>query len=98
MHEGSKTCLFGYARYSRDRRDVVSDDVVTNSTEQGGARLRSLTRESLTSTVEMPTHSPRDCLPDAIVFQDRDSVLIGGGVWDRRPRSNGAEIVTQHIG
>lgn len=57
MHEGSKTCLFGYAHYGRDRRYIVSDDVVTNSTEQGGARLRSLTCESLTATVEMPTHS-----------------------------------------
>ena len=84
MHEGSETCLPGYAGYSRDRRYVVSDDVMTDSTKQGGAGLRSLTRESLTSTVEMLTHSLRDRLPDAIVFQNRDSVLIGRGVWDRR--------------
>ncbi len=57
MHEGSKPCLPGCAGDSRDGRCVVPDDVMMDSTRQGGARLRSLPRKSLTSTVEMLTHT-----------------------------------------
>ena len=85
MHEGSQTCLSGRAGHSHDGRCVVPDDMMMDATKQRGAGLRSLTRESLTSTVEMLTHSLRDRPPDAIAFQNRDSVLIGRRVWDCRP-------------
>ena len=51
MHEGSQTCLSGRAGHSRDGRCVVPDDMMMDATKQRGAGLRSLTRESLTSTV-----------------------------------------------
>src|SRR6267143_4456430 len=98
MHDGSQTCLSGHASHSGDGRCVVPNDMMMDSTKQRGAGLRSLTRESLTSTVEMLTHSLRQRPPDAMAFRNRDSVLIGRGVWDCRPRGNSAEVITQHIG
>src|SRR5262245_63724319 len=98
MHESSKTSFSGCAGHNGDGRCVVPDDMIMDSTKQGGAGLGSLTYEPLASTVEMLTHALGDRPPDAIPFQNRHGLLVGRrdrGCW---PGGDGAKIIAQQIG
>src|SRR5687768_3605349 len=65
--------------------------------EQSGSWFGRLCQLSLTPTPQMCPNRPRNGGPQTVLPETVDGVVVGAGIGSGRSRSNGAEIITDHI-
>ena len=97
-HDGVVTQGFSVTPGRIQRLKIVSDNHMVCIVEDRVARLGGFFDVSLGTVDQMPVDGFGKFFSDVIFGKDLHAVLKCAGVWNRGPRSNDIQVITDNVG